>query len=110
MASKEDRKVTEEQMRAHFTSYEASGSTVPEYCKANDLSIHKFTYWRYKVLKRQKPPVGPKRGFSRVSAAPSGAMASSTSDRLATVQVTLANGARVEFFEANTLDLFKALL
>jgi hypothetical protein len=37
-------------------------------------------------------------------------MASSTSDRLATVQVTLASGARVEFFEANTLDLFKALL
>jgi hypothetical protein len=40
MASKEDRKVTEEQMRAHFTSYEASGSTVPEYCKANDLSVY----------------------------------------------------------------------
>ena len=110
MASKEDRKVTEEQMRAHFTSYEASGSTVPEYCKANDLSVHKFNYWRYKALKRQASPGDPKRGFSRVSVASSEVKSSNRSECSATVKVTLPNGTRVEFFEANTVALFKALL
>jgi|GEM_PF-2923202 len=110
MASKEDRNVTEEQMQAHFISYEASGSTVPEYCKVNDLSIHKFNYWRYKALKRQASPGDPKRGFSRVSAAPSEVRLSNLSGCRATVQVTLPNGTRVDFFEANTVALFKTLL
>lgn len=110
MATKEERRVTKEQMRAHLTSYEASGSTVLEYCKANDLSIHKFSYWRYRALKRQLPPGGSKKGFSRVSSAPSVVKSSNLPERHATVLVTLANGTRVEFFEANTLDLFKTLV
>jgi len=48
MGAKEKYAEREMQMREHFACYEASGSTVEEYCKANGLSVHKFNYWRYK--------------------------------------------------------------
>lgn len=110
MATKQSANQVAEKMLRHFASYEASGSTIEGYCKASNLTIYKFNYWRYRALKRQMPPGGQKRGFSRVSAALSGVKSSNLSERHATVQVTLPNGTRVEFFEPNTIDLLKALL
>lgn len=110
MGTKEKYAETEMQMREHFACYEASGSTVEEYCKANGLSVHKFNYWRYRGLKKQVIPGRPQSGFSRVRSAASAIAVPESFSHMPTVQVTLTNGTRVEFFESNSIDLFKALL
>ena len=105
MATKEQNAARAEVMRQHIASYKTSGLSVQQYCKDNNLSIHRFNYWNYR---RDKAQTG--KGFSRVKPATSQAPASKASTRNPTVEVTLANGNRIAFFESNSLGLFKALL
>ncbi|MGH7239062.1 MAG: IS66 family insertion sequence element accessory protein TnpA [Candidatus Saccharimonadales bacterium] len=108
MATKEQNAAMAEMMGEHIISYEASGLNVREYCKNNNLSIHRFNYWHYKRKKRQAS--SKDKGFSRVEPRMAGTSSSRPSSRQPAVEVTLPNGNRVAFFEASSMDLFKALL
>jgi hypothetical protein len=108
MTTKEEQAADAEVMRRHIASYKTSGLSVKEYCKANNLSIHRFNYRYYGPRKRR---ISRKhKGFSQVKPMDSQVPASIDLSRHPTVEVTLANGNRVAFFESNSLDLFKALL
>ena len=106
MTIKEQRAANTEIMRQHIASCKASGLSVRKYCKNNDLSFHRFNYYK----RRNKRVASRHTGFSRVKPQASPAISSMPSARHPTVEVTLANGTRVAFFAANSLDLFKALL
>jgi len=45
----------EEGWARHIKSWEESGLTQVEYCRQNNLSRHKFTYWRCKRHRKNEP-------------------------------------------------------
>ena len=106
MTTKEQRAANTEIMRQHIAFCKASGLSVQKYCKNNGLSIHRFNYYK----RRKKRLAFRHTGFIRVKYPVSRAISSMPSARHPTVEVTLANGTRMAFFEPNSLDLFKALL
>ena len=106
MATKEKNAANAEMMAQHIASYKESGLRALEYCKNNDLSIHRFNYWFYRRKEKRSHKA---KSFTRVMTLDKLSAPVSLS-RQPTVEVTLANGNRIAFFEANSLDLFKALL
>jgi hypothetical protein len=107
MATKEENAAIAAAMQEHILGYQASGLSVREYCQQNDISIERFNYWLYK---RSKRSTSQGQGFSLVIPQTTGRSSSLGSSRQPSVQVTLANGTRIDFFEPNAVDLFKVLL
>jgi hypothetical protein len=62
MTTKEQRAANTEIMWQHIASCKASGLRVEKYCKNNDLSIHRFNYFK----RRKKRAAFRHTGFSRV--------------------------------------------
>lgn len=108
MTKKEQREANAKIMGQHIMAYRASGLSVLQYCKNNNLSVHRFNYWLYR--RGEKLASTRHKGFSRVTPPDKQLPAAVRSSVHPTAEVLLANGTRVAFFEANALDLFKALL
>jgi len=45
----------EESWLRHIKDWEESGLTQVEYCRQNNLSRHRFTYWRCKRKRKEEP-------------------------------------------------------
>ena len=41
--------------QSHIEAWKSSGMSQVDYCQANDLSRHRFTYWKCKLTKREEP-------------------------------------------------------
>jgi len=57
------------QMRTLIERFPASGQTVPEFCKANELSVSRYHYWRRKFglcFRKRKDSIEHTSGFLRV--------------------------------------------
>ena len=53
--SAEKNRVRKEFWRAHIESWKKSGLSQIDYCKENNLSRHRFTYWKGKGNKKPVP-------------------------------------------------------
>lgn len=64
-ARKEKSEVLGKYWKSHIDQWSNSGLSQTEYCRQNELSRHKFTYWKIKFKKDHRPvkfvqvPPGP---------------------------------------------------
>jgi len=86
-----------EYWQVQINSWKTSGESQSSFCKAHDLSYHRFTYWRRKFDERPAKP----RGFALVKYRNAG-----TSN----LSVALPNGLVVQGIAADNLAVARELL
>jgi len=86
-----------EYWQGQINSWRTSGESQASFCKVQDLSYHRFTYWRRKFDERQANP----RGFALVKY---------RSERTSNLSVALPNGLIVQGIAADNLSVARQLL
>jgi hypothetical protein len=97
-------------MGEHVASWKASGLTVVQFCADKDFTVHKFNYWRYKIEKEPTKVKTVKGGFVRLRVKEEAPPVRTAARILPSVEVCLANGTRIAFYDTISRDLLKAFL
>lgn len=89
----------------------SSGMTIEEWCKNNEISIHKYHYWNHRINEKQKP--GKEMTFAEITPILSNAEeAISNSDRSDDFQIFFKNiqvTVPANFNQASLAGLMKVL-
>jgi hypothetical protein len=97
-------------MGEHVASWKDSGLTPVQYCADKDFTVHKFNYWRYKIEKEPTGVTSSKGGFVRLRVKEDVPSVPVTARTLPSVEVCLANGTRIAFYDTISRDLLKAFV
>ena len=100
MATKEQSAVLAEHWRQHIEAWKASGQSQSEFCRANELSYHRFGYWQRKLRPEAQPDA--RGGFATVSRSPEPASGE--------LSIRLPSGLVVQGITAGNLPLVCLLL
>jgi len=98
------------QMGEHVANWKDSGLTPVQFCADKDFTVHKFNYWRYKIEKEDTKVKTVKGGFVRLQVKEDAAPVRTPARALPSVEVCLANGTRIAFYDTISTDLLKAFV